>query len=80
MRARRCGIEQLEQFFQRAAFRLAFDGRRGDGDDAFIDRGEADIFLVDEQQAALRLQDDLATVRARDFACCCSISGSAHRA
>src|ERR1700742_4678822 len=58
-------IEQIEQFFQRSAFRLPFERRRHHGNYAFVDRGETDIFLINEQQAALRLQNDLSAMTLR---------------
>ena len=64
------GVEQLEKFLKGAAFGLTFKGARDDANDAFIDGGETDVGLIDQQQAALRLDDELGWRRgpARRFA------------
>ena len=51
-------VQLLEKFFERAAFRLSFEGLRDHADDAFVDGREADLRLVDQEQAALRLHDE----------------------
>ena len=42
------GIEQVEELFQGAALRLAFDGGRHHGDNAVVDGGKANILLIDQ--------------------------------
>ena len=41
------GVEHLEKFFEGAGFGLAFYVWSGNRDHAFVDGGEADIFLID---------------------------------
>ena len=67
------GVELLLKLFEGAAVGVAFDVARDDGDAAFFDGGEAEVFLVDEQEAALGADDDLAGAsRGR-----CSVSAGA---
>src|ERR1700691_1063079 len=58
-----CGVEQIEELLESAAFRLAFDGGGYDGNDAVVDGGEADVLLIDEEEAAASLENDFAAVR-----------------
>src|SRR5579863_3307577 len=58
-------VEQLKQLLEGAAFGLAFEGARDNANDALVDGGEADVGLIDKQQAALRLHDELARWAAR---------------
>ncbi len=53
-------VELIHEFFEGSAVGMAFDGWRDDADRPVLDGGEADLFLVDEQQAALGADDDLA--------------------
>ena len=52
------GVEEFEEVFEGAALGLAFEALGDDADDAFIDGGEADFGLVDEEEAALCLDDE----------------------
>jgi len=54
------GVELFLEFFEGAAVGVAFDVARDDGDAAFFDGGEAEVFLVDKQEAALGADDDFA--------------------
>ncbi len=54
------GVEEFEELFEGAALGVAFDGGGDDADGAVFDGGEADLGLVDEEQAALHLDDELA--------------------
>ena len=54
------GVELVDELFEGAAVGLAFDGAGDDGDGALVDGGEADLALVDEQEAVLGADDDLA--------------------
>ena len=54
------GVEELEELFEGAAFGVAFEGGGNDADGAVLDGCEADVGLVDEEQAGLDLNDQLA--------------------
>ena len=54
------GIELVHELFEGAAVGLALDATGDDGDGAAFDGGEADLALVDEEQAAEGADDDLA--------------------
>ena len=54
------GIELVGELLESSAVGLALDGGGDDGDGALVDGGEADLALVDEQEAVLGADDDLA--------------------
>src|ERR1700761_9550985 len=57
------GVEQLKKFFDRSALRLPFQGGGHNRNDAFLNRRETDVLLIDKQKAIVRLQNDLPTAR-----------------
>ncbi len=59
------GVEQFEKLFQSAAFGLALENARNDANNTLVNGSEANIGLIDEQQAALRLHDELGGRTAR---------------
>ena len=52
-------IEQFQQFFDRPALGMAFQGGCHHGDDALLDGGETNILLVDQEQPVVSLQNNL---------------------
>ncbi len=52
-------IQQVQQFLERAALGVSLEVLRDDADDALVDRREADLRLVHQQQPVLRLNDEL---------------------
>ena len=52
-------IELIHQFLERAHVGFAVEGFGHDRDAALVNRGEADIALINEQETALRLHHDL---------------------
>jgi hypothetical protein len=55
----KCRVKEFEQFLQGAALGVPFEGLRDDANDAFVDGGVANLSLIDQQQAALRLDNQL---------------------
>ena len=53
------GVEEFEKLLKGAALGLALEDPRDDANNPFIDGSEADVGLIDEQEAALRLNDEL---------------------
>uniref|UniRef100_E6Q049 Uncharacterized protein n=1 Tax=mine drainage metagenome TaxID=410659 RepID=E6Q049_9ZZZZ len=54
------GIEQIEQVFEGSALGVALDGWSDNADVPLFDGGKAYLRLIDEQHAALHLDDELA--------------------
>jgi len=54
------GVEEFKEFFEGAALGVAFESGGDDANGAVFDGGETDLGLVDEKQAAVYLDDELA--------------------
>jgi len=54
------GVEEFEEVFEGAALGLSVEGGCDDADDAIFNGCEADVGLVDEEEARLDLNDELA--------------------
>ena len=59
------GVELVDELFEGAAVGVAFDAGGDDADLAFVDGGEADLALIDEEKTVLGADDDLSGLDAR---------------
>ena len=57
------GVELIEELLDGAALRLTFELLRDDANDSFADLGETDLCLINEEQAASCLNDELGGLR-----------------
>jgi hypothetical protein len=62
-------VQQFQQLFQGAALGVALEGLRDHANHALVDGRVADLGLVDQQQPALRLDDQLGRAGAREAPC-----------
>ena len=74
------GIEQLKQLFDRTALGMTFECGRHNGDDAFFNRSETDILLVNQEEPVMRLQNNLAAAGAGRLPVAVQSDGVMHRA